>query len=436
MKQERTKKHLKWGNAIALLGIAALLAVTGCGGGEPKKEGGTAPSAYTPPIYSMYQQIFCLNMLSDISAMFNGNKDQVIGDSTAYAIDTILSSPLTMPLIGHWKSIWGPVVSASLGKERNTMFMAQNLDSPSLYVIAIAGTDFQSIYDWFYEDFNVKNVRYWSEVLKNVSDTTWSPTPNMDTPFVSAATARGLADIMALADTRKAGAPTLMAFIKHLSDSLAKTSTPNMTIWTTGHSLGGALSPALACYLWDTKAAWASTNTISMNCLGVAGATPGNSPFTAHYLSSVPNTIRVWNAKDVVPHGFEPDMMIELNTIYDSNNVKTPPLVRGIVNTWSKDLQNKKIYYYQLYPTQDTVFESEYYHDDNAYPGTKGKPDKEFLDQLLCQHVPSYPHYFGVDTFQTYVKNIMKFENPFFSGGYKPAPILSVQHQSAPSARK
>ena len=423
-------RRITAGLVLAIMGIVMYLSTTSCGNNEGKKA--TASTGNTGS-YSTYQQIFCLNMLSDISGMYNGHYGDTILDSTIYAVKTVLASPQATSLIGNWKCIWGPVVVTSPGnifspKARNTMFMAQNTDSPSLYVIAIAGTDFKSVYDWMSEDFDVLKTKYWSKVLTDVYDTTWSLALNIDSPYISAATARGLADLMLLKDTTLPGAPNLLGFITNLSNTIAAQSNKTMTLWTTGHSLGGALAPALACYLQDTKGNWASSNAnnVNINCLAVAGATPGNEIFSNHYAAAVPNTIRIWNSEDVVPHGFYKPMLLEVDTIYKRNGgLKTPDWIQGTIFTLHASLTFYN--YFQLFPAQDTMFTSDFYHASNEYPGTSSNPDTSFFSQLLCQHVPSYPHYFGVDSFQTCVKNLMGFKNPFFSGGYSPAPILAKQ---------
>lgn len=422
---------------LAIMTGILYLSTTSCG--NKKTTDGTSTSGS----YSTYQQIFCLNMLSDISGAYNGHYGDTILDSTRYAIKTTLGNTQVQQLIGNWKCIWGPVVYTSPGtytapEARNTMYMAQNLDSPSLYVIAIAGTDFSSLYDWFDEDFNVLSFKYWDSVVADVCDTfvTRGIKPQIGHPFVSAATARGLANLMCLKDSTLPDTPTLQAFLTSLSASVAQQSNKKITIWTTGHSLGGALSPALAFYLQQTTNIWASTNSanVSINCLAVAGATPGDYFFHTAYAKNVPNTIRIWNARDVVPHGFGEAMLYQIPTIYDSINLPAPYYVDSIVKITEAAVLLYN--YYQLYPQSDTMFTSEFYDSANALPGNNGRPDTSYFDQVLCQHVPSYPHFFGVDSFQTAVQKALGLKYPFFSGGYSPAAILSKQLVKPPFMKK
>lgn len=434
-RKQPSKPRLTARLVLAIMTAIMYLSTTSCGDKKTKNDTATSGS------YTTYQQIFCLDMLSDISGAYNGHGGDTILDSTRYAVVTTLANTQVQQLIGNWKCVWGPVVYTSPGKylapeARNTMYVAQNLDSPSLYVIAIAGTDFSSLYDWFDEDFNVLSFRYWDSVVADVCDTivTRGIKPQIGHAFVSAATSKGLANLMSLKDTTLPGQPTLQGFLTSLSATIAQQSNKNWTIWTTGHSLGGALSPALAFYLQQTTGKWANSTTVGINCLAVAGATPGDYFFHTAYTQNVPNTIRIWNARDVVPHGFSDVMLNQIPGIYDSINLPAPNCVDSIVKYTS--IAVLLYNYFQLYPKIDTMFTSEFYDSANALPGNNGRPDTSYFAQVVCQHVPSYPHFFGVDSFQTAVQRTLNLKYPFFSGGYKPAAILSRQSVQPPFMKK
>ncbi len=434
--KHKPMSKLTAGLVLAVMTAILYLSTTSCGDKKTKNDAATSGS------YSTYQQIFCLDMLSDISGAYNGHYGDTILDSTRYAVVTTLANSQVQQLIGNWKCVWGPVVYTSPGRDfkpkaRNTIYMAQNLDSPSLYVIAIAGTDFSSLYDWFDEDFNVLECRYWDSVVADVCGKTILVGPPLATrAAVSAATAKGLANLMSLKDTTLPGQPTLQGFLTSLSATVAQQSNKTMTIWTTGHSLGGALSPALAFYLQQTTSVWASTNTanVSINCLAVAGASPGNVVFWEKYKAAVPNTIRIWNKRDVVPQGFGQNTIGSIDTIYDSIGLKTPWIVDSLVGVLKTALM--PYFYSQLYPVKDTMFTAGFYSASNALPGNNSNPDTSFIGQVVCQHVPSYPHFFGVDSFQTAVQRTLNLKYPFFSGGYKPEPIYSRQVVTPPFLEK
>ncbi|MDR3680634.1 MAG: hypothetical protein P4L41_11775 [Flavipsychrobacter sp.] len=383
--------------------------------------------------YSTYQQIFTLCMLSNLSGAFNKQSSATIHDSTIYYTDRILTDSTFQTYMGHWKCVWGPSVMLNDPKKNdsmaiNSMFIAQNLDSPSLFVVAIAGTNFASGYDWLNEDFKVERFKYWDSVLANVYDTT-TTTPGLRYPsaFISRPTFMGLFNLMSLHDTTLPGSPTAYQFLTNLVDT---SHLSNINIWTTGHSLGGALAPTLALYLQNKMIgtnAKPKATTLSINCLAAAGATPGDMRFSALYKKYLQaNTIRVWNRNDVVPHGFEGDMLQQVDTIYNFAGIPTPSLIQNTIN--ATNLALFLYNYRQLYPATDTEFTSAIYTNANFInpaDSTSILTPTMFLGQLVCQHVPAYPHYFGVDSIQVCIQHIMHATKPFFSGGFTPQPITA-----------
>lgn len=426
--------------ALALM----LLCSTGCREREKKHTGATAQ-------YNMTQQIFCLNMLSNISAMYNGMTDSAINALTRQQVNAVLADPTVTPLIGNWQCVWGPVVitdELSTNNDTvaiNTMFIAKSLDSANLYVVAIAGTNSASDYDWTSEDMDVFYTRRWDSVLVDINDTGSTFHLVDHQPFISRATFHGLRNIMNLVDTFHGAPITAYNYLAQWADSTPTGDT--MRIWTTGHSLGGALAPAMALYL-NNKIALDSTHTvwhnkpISVNCLAVAGATPGNYRWAQLYEQGLgANTIRVWNSHDVVPHGFDTTMLPVVDTIYDP--IPTPANVQHTVDSL-KDALNLGAYYYtQLYPATNIMFTSALYDSTNIilpaigastqHADTADTPNT-FITQLPCQHIPAYPHFFGVDTFQYRVQTIAGFANPYFSYGYYPATITATVN--IPAARR
>lgn len=442
------KSAVKTRPVMALLtGICiTLLLAVGCNNSNPPTATRIKSSETTAPIYNTYQQLFCLNMLSNVSSVFPYSTVDSIANATVSAVDSVLANPAVIGYMGHWQCVWGPVVlinQASANTDTpaaaNTMYVAKNLDSPSLYVIAIAGTNPNSRYALINEDADVYRTRAWSKVLKNIYDTSTLPIPVLLEPFISRATYRGLYNLWTMKDYTRHDT-TLLQFLRSLP-----TSSP-INIWTTGHSLGGALAPTLALYIKNIKTDSLRNNQINVNCLAVAGATPGDRRFSNYYNTDVTggpamgqNTIRVWNSHDVVPHGYETDMMAVVDTIYDADTmpVVTPRYVKDLVYGLIKGLNGLHYNYTQLYPAADTVFTSAFYSKANAYsngvnPPTKTNTDT-FWGQVLCQHIPSYPHYFQVDSFQYLVMRRLNLPAPFFSYHFNPAPILNVQSVPVPN---
>jgi hypothetical protein len=272
---------------------------------------------------------------------------------------------------------------AAEGKALNTMFIAQNTDT-NQYVVSIAGTDSRSLLDWFLEDFLVTTKVDWPYVAD-------APTPH---PMISLGTYIGLNAIISMAEVQGDNHV-------HARDYLQSVNAKNVMV--TGHSLGGALSPSYALYLADTVAQWSTGDAPVISCLPVAGATPGDGAFSDYYTRRMgATTQRVWNAHDVVPHGFQQDMLSQINTIFEPN-VKTPLALKMAVEavrllTITKD-------YKQLMP---------------AVPGFQSSACNAvstFESAILCNHICAYADYFQISGFQAAVQTILNLSHPFFSDG-------------------
>lgn len=73
----------------------------------------TAPKDEMPPSstssYTPVQQLFCLNILSNVSSHYNGHAGDTILDSTIYAVDAVLNDPGVQQLIGTGSACGGRV---------------------------------------------------------------------------------------------------------------------------------------------------------------------------------------------------------------------------------------------------------------------------------------------------------------------------------------
>jgi hypothetical protein len=258
------------------------------------------------PTYDQTQTVFALSMLSNLGSGIEGTVAEI--ESKAFtAINAELSS--AEPAIGKWSVIWGPAVyqapNSKIADNVMVVFQAGAGSSiPGQIVAGIAGTNPYSAFDWVFEDFLV------------IVSTPWETgNPGNLKPRISLGTAIGLSILKALVP-----GPGLPGASNTLNNFLDSTLTAPALLTISGHSLGGALSPAMALYLSDTKAAWDPSGFATLACLPSAGPTSGNGDFASYYDAVLGNvTARVHNRLDVVPHGWESDDLVELPTIYSPN---------------------------------------------------------------------------------------------------------------------
>ncbi|NJL82711.1 MAG: hypothetical protein HC890_06655 [Chloroflexaceae bacterium] len=111
--------------------------------------------------YNRDSQVFSLCALSNLSDIYLGD-NKTIAANTKLALQRILADSEVQDLIGSWELVWGPVVDSFDSESINTMFIARLVgSSPTQYVVAIAGTNGKSKFDWIFEDFSVFRTHSW-----------------------------------------------------------------------------------------------------------------------------------------------------------------------------------------------------------------------------------------------------------------------------------
>ncbi|MFO0591167.1 MAG: hypothetical protein U0441_26715 [Polyangiaceae bacterium] len=265
--------------------------------------------------YSTTQIIhsFSFSVNSAGSLSFDNSSGEGFSTMQAYVTkvaDGVLADPTIQGLIGSdWQLVWGPVVfsndtSGASVVADNTMACYYS-PSNNLLVIPVAGTNPSSMFDWLSEDFSVRSLVSWSSITGAGSGN------------VSQGTATGLQILLAMKDGSGNTLPeALNAFLK--SSSLT-----NATVAVAGHSLGGALSPALALYLHDKRSTWDPTGTTAISASPTAGPTPGDSGFASYYEGIISaggvSYSSLYNNQDVVPLAWAPGDLATIPSIYDAN---------------------------------------------------------------------------------------------------------------------
>lgn len=358
------------------------------------------------PLYDNLQRIFCLSYLSNASLLTLGKQEDK-KEKTAERIQNILSWDIIRKLIGVWDVVWGPCVfkhdpEKIIGAADNTMFVAVNDSNNGYpqYVISIAGS--MSLFDYLVEDFDVKNTWDWPYYIDN---------PPGLTPWISEGTHIGL-KILTENEQMKSYGQNIYDFLK----DLMKVHQEKVEIVVTGHSLGGALSAALALYLADRKDEWDPERHAVLSAYPTAGPPIGNPDFVTYFESRIGCcTTRIWNSIDLVPHLW--NMLDEGLCLY-CPEVPPGPYVQSLMNflkfltveitkdNKDKDIIIHKRIYAQIKPHTPGLpgHVVDLFNLGLERPDPKTVEEKvinffNFFAQAGYQHVLSYPSLLGLYDF-------------------------------------
>ncbi len=246
--------------------------------------------------YMEFQIIFSLNSVANSPSGQQGTVQELERFARNVVTQTFANQEVHQ-LIGRWSLVWGPAVYQAQGSKvaDNSMYVAQCLDEPDRFVIAISGTNPISIYGWIHEDFIINPLQPWTY-------STGCPSQAK----ISNGTKIGLDNLLKM----RSGGRTLMEYLKEQRDMGVVT--------VTGHSLGGALSPALALALKNLQPQWNPASNVTINVMPTAGPTPGNKAWADYYDTQLGSTTeRIWNELDIVPHAWELDMLSAIPKLYE-----------------------------------------------------------------------------------------------------------------------
>jgi hypothetical protein len=326
--------------------------------------------------YNHDQTVFSLSLMANLGSGLTGSVDQI---ETALAADINQQLQTYQAQLGPWKVIWGPAVYQQPLSDRadNAMFVAQNGSDPTDYVIAIAGTNPYSVFDWLVEDAFVSRQVAWE----------YGNPPAGLNPCLADGTHLGLS----IVESMQPG-PSLPGTSTTLDEFLQSLPPGALKLNVAGHSLGGALSPVTALWLSDTQSQWDPAKRATLSCLPSAGPTPGNQDFATYYASSPLGkaTNRIHNSIDVVPHAWTISDLDQIPSLYQPN-IPASPLVNGLVFLAKEASEDGD--YSQLMPNAP------------ALPGTvetnqidpNASNFKNFVVQMAYQHVDEYLILMGVD---------------------------------------
>lgn len=372
----------------------------------------------TNPTLDAYQQVFGMACLVGRASGYKGTaselQEQLQFDLSFYLNNVPPVSVMgqtgpstadasVTPVLGSWNLVWGPALMEENndGVADNAVFVAQ-CDAVAFpggpvlptYVVAIAATNPDSLYDWESEDFAVSQVVNWS----TYNPSGFSPSKyNGTDPYISLGTATGISNLLGLTSAATAAAPgtTLEQFLSSLQPA------SNSAIIFCGHSLAGALSPTLALYLTEQKKLEAFDLTL---VYPTAGATPGETHFASLFNNTFPalpsgwqaqplpyqswNTMH-WNDLDVVPHAWQKQDLLQIADLYGhSPDFWTGATLNALEAYAIVDSAKSGVIYTRLQnsPLSGTL----QYSNGTSAINVPPKSIQDFVEQLYIQHVEMY----------------------------------------------
>jgi hypothetical protein len=323
----------------------------------------------------------------------------ILPGGTSAIVRGDLRSGLEGLLRDEWALVWGPATSRMPGDhfDASSMFLVRNRRRPAEHVLAVRGTNPLSLLDWAFGDFNVDAAVAWPfDAASHVSTSTahglvqllqlaWEdddvdvfvagladrirvPALVLDGlralgrqrdlgDWIRGEIAKAVTRILAQGATA-ARAPEIVG--KVLAAKLAietkqlAWATPAPTglvacleaaanvapldLVVTGHSKGGALAPALALWLAETRRldggkGWDASRRSRVRFAAFAGPTPGDEAFANRVEALVgTDSYRVVNDHDIVPHAWSADGLGAIAALYTDRTAPLKRLVAEVVD--------------------------------------------------------------------------------------------------------
>lgn len=306
--------------------------------------------------YNIRQQSFAFAQM--ITSTAKGTASQ-IASAIATRVDMLLADATVSKYVGTWTRAWGPVVWQAPGSDYadNTMMVLQ---SGSTLVVVIAGTNPFSGYDIKMEDLDVDPT---------------VPFTYASSGNISTGTLLGLQNLLSMVDPD--ANTNLVSYLQLAAGS-------SMTLVFAGHSLGGALAPALALALFNPSGQMDGTTWSSVGVSATAGPSVGDEDFVALFSSTFPPTSElneiVWNSLDVVPHAWSSDTFSVATIVASYPQITPTSCILKVLGSAVASAPNPNPYVQMPNSSFAGRFQD---HDD---PNGTGR----FLAEAIYQHIMGY----------------------------------------------
>jgi hypothetical protein len=333
-------------------------------------------SAISQHEYQLQQEMLTLSYIAYVGMWGEASRKPAV---LAALIESFLQK--LKPVQGNWELAWGPAIfesSQQIFSAQNMMFVVRDTRQPCRFAVVVRGTD----------PLNLANITMEVDAYNKQEPWPYGKPPANLTPMIAEGVQTGLNILQTIQPV--SGLPgaglTLSLFLAWAGVQAAegaKNPVPTEVV-TTGHSLGGALSPVLALWLADTITQWRPDGKASVSSVPFAGFSPGNADMSSYYedrLGAV--TQRVYQSLDVVPHMYASAQMKQISTVY-------APLIpySAMFELTSQaaiiSMELAGISYTQLQP------------ETAPLTGSLYKDQTGFLGQMLTQHVQGYIDLLGL----------------------------------------
>lgn len=252
------------------------------------------------PNYDLMQSIFAISLAAGRAENVRGTRDQITdflekavdrggewrgrygsdgeGNLGVYAVKGFLRDVGPNLKSQDWTLVWGPSVFWDSGKGgclANGMFVAHSA-AENTYVVAIAATNFISNYATSQEDYDNHPdhmVNFPIRLDRPISQQ--HTTADAGRPQLTGGTALGVHILCTQMPDRRTGR-SVVDYLK------SAPKTPGTKLVFAGHSLAGALAPAMALQL-RTELGHAGYIVSNILVFATAGATPGNGAFATEW---------------------------------------------------------------------------------------------------------------------------------------------------------